>query len=84
MRARIRYDTKFGFKITPETDVSRALEILSRALDQRVELEKSCFICDKAIGEEEKPDAAICQQCRSKEDAYSLYAMKFATLMEKP
>jgi hypothetical protein len=82
MKSRVKYDTKFGFKITSETDVPRALSILSHALDQPVELASSCFICDKPLGENEKEGAVICLECAKEENAYSLYTMKFATLMD--
>lgn len=82
MRARVKYDTKLGFKFTSETDIPRALSILRRALDQQVELEARCFICDNPLGEAEEPGAVICAECERKENAYALYTMKFASLME--
>jgi hypothetical protein len=82
MKARVKYDTKFGFKITSETDVPSALSILSRALDQTVELESFCFICDKPLGEIDKPGSIICSECKGREDAYALYTIKFASLVE--
>ncbi len=82
MRARIKYDSKFGFKITSTTDVPRVLSILSRALGESVELESACFICQRPFTEKDKPGSVICSDCRSKEDAYSLYTMRFASLMD--
>ncbi len=82
MKTRIKYDAKFGFKITPETDVPKLLSVLSQALEQPVELESSCFICERLLGDEEKAGAVICSECKKKEDAYALYTMKFASLAE--
>ncbi len=82
MKAKVKYDTKFGFKITSETDVPRAISVLSRALDQQVELQSSCFICNEILGENEKPGSIICAKCKDREDCYALYTMKFATLVE--
>jgi hypothetical protein len=82
MRARVKYDTKFGFKISSDTDIPRALSILSRALDQPVELQSSCFICDRPLGEGDEPGSSICAECKNRDDAYALYTMKFATLAE--
>lgn len=82
MRARIKYDSKFGFKITSTTDTLRVLSILSRALGEPVELEASCFICEKPLSENDKPGSVICSECRCKDDAYSVYTMKFAAMIE--
>jgi hypothetical protein len=82
MKARVKYDTKFGFKITPETDIPRALSILSKALDQTVELESFCFICDKPLREGDESRSAVCGECKCRDDAYALYTMKFASLVE--
>ena len=82
MKARVKYDTKFGFKITDGTDIARALDILSRALDQSVELESSCFICDRPFDKNDEPGSVICSSCRKEEDVYDLYTMKFASLLD--
>jgi hypothetical protein len=82
MKARVKYDTKLGFKFTGETDVSRALHVLSKALDQAVELKSSCFICEQPLEETEPQGATICGVCLAKDDAYTLYTMRFASLIE--
>src|SRR5579875_913116 len=83
MRARVKYDTKFGFKFTPETDVQKALTTLSKALEEQVELESCCFICGKPLGTDDKPGAILCADCVNLEDAYALYTMKFAKIIDE-
>jgi hypothetical protein len=83
MKARVKYDTKFGFQFTSATNVLRAAAILSAALGEDVELSKTCFICDNTIDEgEEYLDATVCSECLKNENALDLYVMKFAKLME--
>jgi hypothetical protein len=84
MKAKVKRDPILGFRFTPETNVSRALLILSKVLDERVEVAKSCFICEGPIEEESESGfvRAICKSCEGNEDAYDLYMMKFAKLME--
>lgn len=79
MKAKVKYDTKFGFQFTSATNVPRALSIISGATGQEADLAKSCFICDNPIEEDE---ATICSLCLTNENAYDLYQMKFAKLME--
>jgi hypothetical protein len=83
MKARVKYETRLGFKISSDTDLNRALSVLSNALDQKVELEWFCFICDKPLSENESSERTICSECRNREDAYAIYTMKFANLFEK-
>jgi hypothetical protein len=85
MKAKVKQDKKFGFKITSETNMSRALSILSAALDEPVEVARSCFLCDGPIEEEAEvgvSESSLCGNCVRNEDAYDLYVMKFAKLME--
>jgi hypothetical protein len=83
MRAKVKRDSRLGFSFTSETNVPRAISILSSALDEPVELAKSCFICEKPLGEsDEEEGSSICRDCRSSEDSYDIYVMKFAKLME--
>lgn len=83
MKAKVKYDTKFGFQLTSSTNVPRVLSILSGALGEDVEIARSCFICDNPIdGESNIPDATICAECQRNSDAYEMYIMKFANLME--
>jgi hypothetical protein len=81
-RARVVYDSKLGFKITSETDVRSALSTLSRALGEDFELGRSCFICDNSIGGDEV-SRIICTKCADSDDAYVIYALKFASLMDQ-
>ena len=81
MRAKVKYDTKFGFQFTSSTNVQRALSILSNALGEEVEVSRSCFICDNPLKESDE-NQTICSDCLSGDDAYDLYVMKFAKLME--
>jgi hypothetical protein len=81
MKAKVKRDTRLGFCFTSETNVPRALSILSLALNEPVELAKSCFICDKPL-DESKEATTICTDCASNEDGYNIYIMKFAKLME--
>ena len=84
MKAKVKRDTRLGFRFTSETNVSRALTILSNALDEPVELAKACFICDGAL--EDEPEGSsprtICIACEENPDSFDLYVMKFAKLME--
>jgi hypothetical protein len=82
MRSKVAYDSKFGFRLISTTDIPRALSILSKALGEPVELESTCFICDRPLGEENEPGSRLCADCKDREDAYALYTMKFATLLE--
>lgn len=82
-KARVSYDSKLGFKLTSETDVQSVLSTLSRALDEDYELETSCFICDGPIGDGVKAGSILCSSCAVSEDAYVLYTMKFASLMDR-
>lgn len=83
MKSRVKYDSKFGFQFTQATNVSRAIAILSSALNDEIELSKNCFICDNTLGDEDSPEATICSQCAKNEDALDLYTMKFAKLMDE-
>lgn len=83
MRAKVKRDSKLGFSFTSETNVPRALTILSNALDEPVDLARACFICDKPLEDIVEPEhGTICADCRSGEDSYDIYIMKFAKLME--
>ncbi|MHB2037591.1 MAG: hypothetical protein ACYCPW_12755 [Nitrososphaerales archaeon] len=82
MKAKVKYDTKFGFQFTSATNVTRALAVLSNALGDEVELSRACFICDTVLEEDSSPDATICRSCLENKDAFDLYIMKFAKLME--
>ncbi len=82
MKAKVKYETKFGFQFTSQTNVPRALAVISASLDEDVELARTCFICDNILGEDLEQDAVICLDCLKNEDAFDLYKMKFAKLME--
>ncbi len=84
MKAKVKRDSRLGFRFTSETNVSRALTVLSNALDEPVELAKACFICDGALEEDSGAGSArtICKTCEGNSDAFDLYVMKFAKLME--
>jgi len=84
MKAKVKRDPRLGFRLTSETNVSRALTILSNVLDEPVELAKACFICNGPLEEESESGSGrtICKACEGNSDAYDLYVMKFAKLME--
>lgn len=83
MKARVKRDSRLGFSFTTETNVPRALSILTAALKEPVELARSCFICDKPLEESDTDERrTICSDCESGEDSYGIYLMKFAKLME--
>ncbi len=84
MKAKVKRDSRLGFRFTSETNVTRALSILSAALDEPVELARSCFMCDKALEESDSQAErrTICNDCESEQDSYDIYVMKFAKLME--
>lgn len=77
----MKYDTKFGFQFNSQTNIPRALAIISNALNTNVEIATTCFICENVL-EEDNADATICSACLKNEDAFDLYKMKFAKLME--
>lgn len=80
MRAKVKYDSKFGFQLTSSTDLPRVISILSDALGEDVALASACFICEKEM---EEDSSSICDDCAEKESAYDLYCMRFAKLMER-
>lgn len=82
MKAKVMYDTKFGFQFTSQTNVTRAMAILSSSLGEDVELASVCFVCGNPL-EDATKQALICQDCQEKDSAYDLYVMKFAKLMER-
>jgi len=84
MKAKVKRDPRLGFRITSETNVSRALTILSNVFDEPVEVAKACFICNGALEEDSESGYArtICKTCQENSDAFDLYVMKFAKLME--
>ncbi len=84
MKAKVKQDKKFGFKITSETNLNRALSILSEALNEPVEVARSCFLCDGPIDDDPHAgfETSLCSGCIKNEDTYDLYVMKFAKLME--
>lgn len=82
LKSRVKYDSKFGFQFTQATNISRAIAILSSALDEDIEFSKNCFICDNTLGDDDLPEATVCSQCIRNDDALDLYTMKFARLME--
>ena len=84
MKAKVKHDSRMGFCLTAETNVPRALTLLSSALDEQVELARSCFICDKPLEESDSEVTirSICKDCQSGSDSYDIYVMKFAKLME--
>ncbi len=82
MKAKVKYDTKFGFQFTSATNVPRALSVLTTALHEDVEIAASCFICDNPLDEEASAGSTICSACQGNDDAFDLYMMKFAKLME--
>jgi hypothetical protein len=86
MRAKVENDKKFGFRFTSETNIPRALSILSSTLEEPVELARSCFICDNplegSVDSSLDQEGSICKDCESSPDSYDIYVMKFAKLME--
>ena len=77
----VLYDSKLGFKITSETDLPRALSVLSRVLSDQVQLVALCFVCGEPLGED--LGSVMCGGCAGSDDAYALYTMKFASLMDQ-
>lgn len=85
MGSRVAYNSKLGFKLTSETDISRALGALNSSLpvssDDGYEVESICFVCGSSLGEGAPKDSVLCTPCASSEDAYALYTMRFVELM---
>jgi hypothetical protein len=82
MRAKVKHESRMGFCLTSETNVPRALAILTNIMNEPVELARSCFICDKPLEEVKEEGSSICGECASDPDSYDIYVMKFAKLME--
>jgi hypothetical protein len=82
MRAGVKHDKRFGFKITAETDAQRALSIIASAIGQEVEIERECAVCGNGMTGREIAGATVCQNCVQSEDAFDLYTMKFASMMD--
>jgi hypothetical protein len=84
MKAKVKRDTRLGFCFTSETNVARALSVLSTALEEPVELARACFICDRPLDDSKNDEemTTICKECEHGADSYDYYIMKFAKLME--
>ena len=82
MKAKVKRDSRLGFCFTSETNVPRALATLTLALNEPVELARSCFLCDKPLEESVEENSTLCKECASSSDSYDIYVMKFAKLME--
>ncbi len=82
MRAKVKHESRLGFCVTSETNLSRAMAVLTSILNEPVEMARSCFICDKALEESLGEASSICRECASSHDSYDIYVMKFAKLME--
>jgi hypothetical protein len=83
MRAGVKHDKQLGFKFTSATDKQRAISILRSALNEEVEIERVCFICDSPIGEADIESPTLCDRCINADNAYSLYVLKFQSLLDK-
>lgn len=86
MRAKVKYDIKFGFMFTSSTNIERALGILSSALNEQVVMTAACFICGGPLTSdgslEDGTLTTICPTCQGNDDALDLYRLRFARLME--
>ena len=86
MRAKVRYDSKFGFMLTSSTNVERALSIMSSALNEKVAIASACFVCEGPLDSEVDPetgsDSTLCLTCQRNEDVFDLYRLKFGKFME--
>ena len=79
--AGVLYDSKLGFKITSESDLPKALAVLSRVLNDQVQLVSLCFVCGDPLVDD--MGYVMCEGCAGSDDAYALYTMKFASLMDQ-
>ena len=77
MQTGIKYDKKFGFKITSETNVSRFVSVLSSILEEELDISRSCYICENPIESDLEPGRTICDECIDAKDAYVAYTDKF-------
>lgn len=82
-RSNVLYDSKFGFKITGETDVQRALYALNSNLAEEFALQSLCFVCGDLLDDGSTSGAVLCAVCLAYEEIYAIYSMKFVELMEK-
>ncbi len=91
--ANLGYDSDKGFLITPATNLGLATSILRTAIGEDVDYTVKCFICgstapcntciyaeicDKRV----VSSACVCDICEGKEEAYTLYSLKFAQQLE--
>lgn len=82
-RSNVLYDSKFGFKITGETDIQRALYALNSNLAEDFALQTPCFVCGNLFDEGSTRGAVLCASCIASDEIYAIYSMKFVELMEK-
>jgi len=93
--AGLKYDRSKGFQATSETDLGMAVSILKGALREEVEVYLRCFICGRPVecgecGYREICDpikvsqACICEGCLAKDEAPTLYALRFNEFSTKP
>lgn len=87
--AHLRYDSRKGFLVTPATNLVSLSTILHTALGEEVNYAVKCFICgspapcslciyNKICDKRVVSSACLCDSCQGKEEAYTLYSLKFA------
>ncbi len=79
MQCGVKYDKKFGFRISSETNLTRFTSAISDALGEEIEIARSCYICDDPI---ESEKATLCENCIDSSNSFSLYVAKFEAQME--
>ncbi len=84
MVAGVKYDKKFGFRLTGESNIPRVISILTSALEEEFELSRSCYLCDGPIDSTPVAERTICDKCMKMPGSYLAYREKFVTRMTKP
>ena len=86
MRAKVKYDSKFGFMFTSQTNVEQAIEIISSAIDDEIKMASVCFVCDSVLDTQNETEegfgSALCSNCQENDEVLDLYKLKFVKLME--
>ena len=91
--AGLKYDKAHGFRTTSNTDLYLVSSLLSGALQEDVVFTVKCFICgeevachkciyDEACDRRRVSPNCICDECKEKPEATTLYSMRFAELAE--
>ena len=91
--ARLKYDSKRGFRVEKNTDLFAVASILKAAVGEDVEFALTCFVCGKPVECESciyrnacdrrmVSQNCICDEDRGREEAYTIYVTHLASVMK--